>query len=483
MKTVLPYNPEVECALLGAILTNNSDFYVAAERLSRKDFSSEGNRLCWDTIEALIGKGVEADIVTVIAELERQGLLEKCGGAARVSALPDGVPVGPGAPIADYCRIIHEESAKRKILSLSQKVAAEVADGRDSVEIIESAESVIAEIRGEEEKASRGAVPISELITECLPILDHISGKGVRLGIPSGFVDLDALTGGFVPGEMVIIAARPSEGKTALALEFLLRAAKAGHPVAMFSLEMSRASLVLRLLCREARVDHHKLRTGFLSREEWRQLTNSLLTVQKLPIWVDDRADQSASGLRWRIRSLAQRAGVKLVAVDYLQLVRAKAENRVQEVSRISMELKAAARDLGEICGGTLIAVSQLNRIAANQRPRLHHLRESGQLEQDADVVLLISNAEPAENGQEKPNTKIIDVAKQRNGPCGDFQLTFLPRWVGFEDYSPERETAPLEERLPYRDSPEPEESARGEAAVLQAVTPQDLIGDGDIPF
>lgn len=443
MKELPPHNVEVECALLGAILTYNSHFYVAAERLSRNDFFSEANRLCWDTIEALIGKGIEADIVTVTAELERQGLLEKCGGAARVSALPDGVPVGRGTPIADYCRIIHEESAKRKILNLSQKVAAEVADGLDSVEIVESAESVIAEIRGEAEKASRGAVPISEVVTECLPLLDNASGNGIKLGIPSGFADLDALTGGFVPSDMVILAGRPSVGKTALALEFLLRAAKAGHPVAMFSLEMSRTSLVLRLLCREARVDHHKLRTGFLSREEWRQFSNALLTVQKLPIWVDDRADQSASGLRWRIRSLAQRAGVKLVVVDYLQLVRAKGENRVQEVSRVSMELKAAARDLGEISGGTLIAVSQLNRIAANERPQLHHLRESGQLEQDADVVMLISNREPAENGQEKPNTKIIDVAKQRNGPCGNFQLTFLPRWVGFEDYTPEEVTVP----------------------------------------
>ncbi|MBZ5513908.1 MAG: replicative DNA helicase [Acidobacteriia bacterium] len=443
MKELLPCNVEVERALLGAILLDNTYLYVAAERLSRDDFFSEANRLCWDAMKALIEKRVQADTVTVIAELERQGFLEKCGGAVRVCALPDGVPIGPGTPIPDYCHIIHEGSAKRKILNLSQKVVAEVADGVGSTEIIEAAESVMAEIRGEEEKASRGAMPISELVTECLPILDHMSGKGVRLGIPSGFADLDALTGGFVPSDMVILAGRPSEGKTALALEFLLRAAKAGHPVAMFSLEMSRTSLVLRLLCREARIDHHKLRTGFLSREEWGQLSNSLSTVRKLPIWVDDRADASASGLRWRIRSLAHRAAVKLVVVDYLQLVRAKAENRTQEVTKISLELKAAARDLGEICGGTLIAVSQLNRIAANERPRLHHLRESGQLEQDADVVLLISNAEPAENGQEKPNTKIIDVTKQRNGPCGDFPLTFLPRWVGFEDYIPEEVTLP----------------------------------------
>jgi replicative DNA helicase len=256
------------------------------------------------------------------------------------------------------------------------------------------------------------------------------------IGTPTGFADLDDLTAGWAPSDFVIIAARPSVGKTALALEFLRRGANAGNTAAIFSLEMSRASLVLRMVCREARVDHHKMRTGFISMEEQYRLVEALARISKLPIWIDDRPGLSASDIRWRIRSLAKREQLKLVFVDYLQLITAKAENRTQEVTKISMELKVAARDLGELTGGTLIAISQLNRIAANERPRLHHLRESGQLEQDADTVILMSDAEESENGQEDPNSKLIDVAKQRNGPCGSFKLLFLPKWVGFESES-----------------------------------------------
>jgi len=436
-----PHNLEAERALLGTILTDNAAFYTAAEHVSKGDFFSEGNRICWATIEALLGEGRVIDLVTLTSELDRQGLLEKCGGVAKVSSLPDGVPVGAGAPVGEYCRLIQEKARLRSLLALSQKVTAGVGEGREADEVLDSAESHIAEIRGEQEKAERGAVPIREAVRESTQVLDRTAGKGVMLGVPTGFHRLDEITAGWIASDFVILAGRPSQGKTALALEFLLRAAKAGNPGAIFSLEMSRQALALRLACREATVDHHKLRGGFLTRDEWTRMTRALADIAGLPLWIDDRSVVSASDLRWRIRSLAKRAGVKLVVVDYLQLVRAKAENRTQEVTKISMELKAAAHDLAEISGGTLIGVSQLSRSAANDTPQLHHLRDSGQLEQDADVVIFISNATSAKSGQEEPTKKVINVAKQRNGPCSSFFLTFLPRWLGFEDYSPDTES------------------------------------------
>jgi replicative DNA helicase len=437
----LPHDREAERALLGTILTDNAAFYTAAEYVSKGDFFSEANRICWGAIEVLLGEGREVDLVALTSELERQGLLDKCGGPSRIAGLSDGVPLGAGAPVREYCRIIREKARLRSLLALSRKVGAEVSSGRKSDEVLASAESCLAEIRGEQEEGERGAVPVSQVVAGCMPVLDRTAGKGLTLGTRTGFPGLDNITAGWMPSDFVIVAGRPSEGKTALALEFLRRTAKAGIPGAIFSLEMNREALALRLVCREAKVDHHKFRAGFFNKDEWARLTGALADIAKLALWIDDRPAPSISDLRWRIRSLAKRTGVKLFVVDYLQLLQAKAENRTQDVTRISMELKAAARDLGEFSGGTLIAVSQLSRNAANERPKLHHLRESGQLEQDADVVIFISNAAPAENGQEEPSKKLIDIAKQRNGPCGSFSLMFLPRGVGFEECSPDTES------------------------------------------
>ncbi|MGD1156157.1 MAG: replicative DNA helicase [Terriglobia bacterium] len=439
MKSDFPQNLEAERAVLGSILLDNTCFYQARERVSPSDFSSQAHRVCFETIANMLARNIPADFVSLTHELERHGLLEKARGHAYISSLTDSVPIGTTSGILEYCRIVKEQAILRSLLILSSKVQAEVGDRRDTDEILESAESYLSEIRGSREKALKGPFRISEVASECIPILEKTSGRGVMIGIPTGFAALDGLTAGWAPSDFVIIAARPSVGKTALGLEFVLRAAKAGNSAAIFSLEMSRASLVLRIVCREARVDHHKMRTGFLSTEEQNRLVEALARISKLPIWIDDRPGLSASDIRWRIRSLAKRDQLKLAVVDYLQLITAKAENRTQEVTKISMELKSAARDLGELTGGTLIAISQLNRIAANERPRLHHLRESGQLEQDADTVILISDAEESENGQEDPSSKLIDVAKQRNGPCGSFKLLFLPKWVGFESESVEK--------------------------------------------
>ncbi len=194
---------------------------------------------------------------------------------------------------------------------------------------------------------------------------------------------------------------------------------------------MSTPSLLLRLVCNMARVDGHKLRTGFLSQEEKTRINLALTELAELPILIDDQPSISAYQLRWRIRALAKRRKIEFVVVDYLQLLRAKAENRVQQVTAISIELKAAARELGKITGGNLLAVSQLSRIGAQEQPQLHHLRESGQIEQDADVVLLLSDEKDTELGREAPSVKVLHVAKQRNGPTGYVKFTFLPRWMG----------------------------------------------------
>src|SRR5262249_3998245 len=240
---------------------------------------------------------------------------------------------------------------------------------------------------------------------------------------------------GWESGAMVVLAARPSEGKSALALEFARRAAVDGHPVAFFSLEMNRDSLFMRMVCRDARVSYTNFSEGRLSDDARSALMASLGRISKLPIHIDDRATVPATELRWRLRSMAQRHKIRLAVVDYMQLLRARGEDRFTQVTAISQELRAAAKELGQVSGGTLIAISQLNRLANKERPGLYHLRESGQIEQDADVVMLLSNQGDSVPGQASPSVKILDVAKQRNGPTEDIRLSYIPQFMGFEDY------------------------------------------------
>lgn len=269
---------------------------------------------------------------------------------------------------------------------------------------------------------------------ELLPVLERAAdGRNQLIGIPTGYQDIDRLTAGWQSGDYDILAARPSAGKTALAIEFSLRQLRAGNLVVFFSLEMSREAIYQRMICREAAVNSQRLRCGTLSSDDLKRILDAVARLSQMQLWIDDSAGLRASELRWRLQSLCKRQGIKFAVVDYLQLLRSPGKDRFESVTNSSIELKAAAKEIGQLNGGTLLALSQLNRAGAGQRPRLEHLRESGQLEQDGDVIFLLSDADDSANGQVQPSTKILDIAKQRNGPCHEVSFTFLPAVGGFE--------------------------------------------------
>ncbi len=430
---IVPHNDEAERSLLGGILIAPARIGEVAERVSPDDFFHRLYKKIFETMLRLDDERRPIDAVAIADELADNQELKDAGGIAFLSALADGVYAR--APLGEYCGLVKRVAQRRRLQSLVHSIGDQIADRAVGTEhLLERAESEFSALREDYVGVNQPAVHVSQVGRELEPVLDRIgAGKGVMLGTPTGFSDLDHKTCGWIPGEFVVLASRPSGGKTALGLGFTLHQARQGNAVALFSLEMSRASIVLRLACREARVSYHQICVGWLSREDTSRLFAALERVTELPIWIDDRPTMLAHELRWRLRSLARRHVVKLAVVDYLQLLRAKAENRTQEITKISIELKAAARELGEISGGTLLAVSQLSRLAANDRPQLHHLRESGQIEQDADTVLFISDEKPTALGQPNPTTKLLEVAKQRNGPTGVVRLTFLPAVMGFE--------------------------------------------------
>jgi len=329
---------------------------------------------------------------------------------------------------------VRESAVLRRLLSLCEHTREQISERKPTTELLEMVAVSFDSIRESSRSVERGPVHISAVTRELAPVLERAAdGKGQMLGTPTGYHDIDRLTAGWQPSDYCILAARPSAGKTALAIEFALKQLHAGNSVAFFSLEMSRISIYQRMVCREAGVDSQRLRCGRLSASDLEKVLAAVARLDRMPLWIDDSAGLRASDLRWRLRSLSQRQKIELAVVDYLQLLRSPGKDRFEVVTNSSIELKAAAKELGQISGGTLLALSQLNRAGAGERPRLEHLRESGQLEQDGDLIFLLSDAEATDNGQVRPSTKILDIAKQRNGPCQDVRFTFLPAIGGFE--------------------------------------------------
>jgi replicative DNA helicase len=429
----LPGDEQIERALLGAALLDRGNFYTAAERLEPGMFYSAAHRRIFQAMLDLGQAGVQVNIATVAEKVDGDAAVEGAGGSPYIAALVDGTPAV--ADIEHYSKIIHGHAEKRRLALEGELITERALDPTTTPdELLESIETTIGEIREDQLARTRTAMPIKEAVRETLPSLERSGqGEGAMIGRATGYSDLDKKIAGWIPGDLVVVAARPSAGKTALVLEFARHQAEEGNATLIFSFEMSRVSLVQRLACRRADINLHKFRSGYLAREEQARLLVAMGKVSEYPIWVADPPSMQATEIRWKIRTLAQRIKPALVIVDYLQLLRAKAENRTQAVTEISMQLKASARELGEICKGTLIAVSQLVRIPGGERPQLHHLRESGQIEQDADTVLLLSDQGDVELGQTVPWTKILDVAKQRNGPTGLVRFTFFPGVMGFE--------------------------------------------------
>jgi replicative DNA helicase len=430
----IPKNLDAERQILAACLFSDAERGRVFEQLRPDDFTGEAFREVFRVMLELESSHQEISVFTLQNSLGASRAVQDAGGVPFLSTLLDSKAWGS---VETQCRIIQQESLRRKMQALGYATEAVALDRSKSVlDIVSDVEERFSEIRDAYLSTSRSAVHVSQVVKELQPALDRAwNGHGALLGISTGYPALDRVVPGFEPGAMIVLAARPSEGKSALGLEFARRSALSGHSVAFFSLEMNRDSLFMRMACRDARVAYKSFSEGKMSADARSALMASIGRISELPIYIDDRGAVAATELRWRLRSLAQRHKIRLAIVDYMQLLRAKGNDRFTQVTAISQELRAAAKELGQLSGGTLIAISQLNRMATKERPGLYHLRESGQIEQDADVVLLLSNEGEAVPGQASPSVKVLDIAKQRNGPTEDIRLGYIPQFMGFEDY------------------------------------------------
>ena len=445
---VVPHNLEAERALLGSILLDNSALNLALEGVGKDDFFSEAHRITFDKMIAISEKNRTIDLVTLSEELAKEGQIEKAGGAAYLAALTDGVPVGTSVAVSEYSRIIKEKSILRRLINASHNLISRCLEGTDDPDtLIDLAQSQVFDIA--EQKVQSGFTDIRDIVRSSFGTIDVLLDRGQRVtGIETGIEDLDNITTGLQPGELVVVAARPSLGKTALALNIAAHAAiKHRKTVGFFSLEMSKESLVIRLLCSEAETDSHRLRSGFSSREDWNKLTRALGRLGDAPLLIEDTPALSIMQIRAKARRLKMERGLDLMVVDYLQLVsgHGRFENRTQEVSYISRGLKSIAKELKV----PVLALSQLSRAPEQrpgQRPQLSDLRESGSIEQDADVVIFIfrerkaAEESEAEGEVDRRGTEMkLIVGKQRNGPTGDIQVVFMRPYAKFANMAREQ--------------------------------------------
>ncbi len=435
-----PQSIEAEESLLSAILLDNNTLLDVVEILTAADFYRTAHQKIFAAITGLFDKGEPIDLVTLANNLKEKDQLDAVGGASYLARLVDAVPLAVNAQ--HYAKIIADKASLRHLIEKANAIAKRCYDDRGNVDdVIDFAEASVFEIS--QRKTSQSFFPISRLILKNIETLEENQGnKSLVTGVPMGFGLLDTLTSGLQKSDLIILAARPSMGKTALALNIARNAAvDANIPVAIFSLEMSKEQLSLRMLCAEARLDSSRLRGGFFSMTDWHRLTDAAGILSESPIYIDDSPSLSAMEIRAKARRLKMDKNIGLVIIDYLQLMKARsgAERRDLEISEISRSLKALAKEL-EI---PVLAISQLNRMLEqrnDKRPRLSDLRESGALEQDADVVAFIYRDEIYNQDENNPLKGIAEIilAKQRNGPIGKVKLTFLDAYTRFENLAPE---------------------------------------------
>jgi replicative DNA helicase len=435
----LPQNLDAERSILGAILLDNHALNAAIENLKPEDFFLEQHRRVFNQMIALGENQQAIDLVTLTESLHRVGELESSGGAPYLAALADGMP--RVSNVEHYARIVREKALLRNLIHAThniQQCALEGEDGADA--ILDNAESAIFALA--EDRVKAGLIPVRDIVRDNFERLEKIFREGKSItGVSTGYTELDKLLSGLQPSELLILAARPSQGKTALALNFAENISiRAGSPVAFFSLEMSKESLLQRLVASVAQIDAHKFRSGHLSREDWRRMTEALGTISSAPLWIDDAGSTSVLEIGAKARRLKREKGLSLVVVDYLQLItgRGRFSNRQEEVSSISRGLKGLAKEL-QI---PVLVLSQLTRAPEREErgPQLSDLRESGAIEQDADVVMFIyrphwskMEASPEERDQAE-----IQVAKQRNGPTDKVRFVFRSRLTRFEEAAPD---------------------------------------------
>ena len=436
---VPPHNLEAEQAILGGILINNDALNQVVDILTPSDFYRDAHEAVFEGMIKLYNDSEPIDIITISQVLARKELLEKAGGTDYLASLAEAVSTSAG--IAYHARIVKDFSVRRRLIIQCSNISQSCfQDEKEAEELLEFAEQSIFDIA--EEQVREGFETLRDIVKSSFRKLESTSAvEGYVTGVSTGFERFDRLTAGLQPSDLVIIAGRPSMGKTALALNIGYNTAKmTGKVVAVFSLEMSKPQLGVRLLGFDSGIDATKLRTGFLRDKEWRQLTESANFLSELPIFIDDSSSISVLEMKAKCRRLKKSHDLGLVIVDYLQLIqgRRSAESRQIEISEISRMLKALAKDLNI----PVVALSQLNRKVEdrpNKRPQLADLRESGAIEQDADVIAFIYRDE-LYNPQTEENRNIaeINVAKQRNGPTGFFKLTFQKELTRFRNYTEE---------------------------------------------
>lgn len=433
-----PQNVEAEQAVLGSILLKADVFGLVLEVLKTGDFYKEGHKLVFEAMIGLFERNEPLDLLTVSNELRDLNHLEQAGGSSYLASLTSIVPMT--ANIVSYAKIIREKSILRKLIAVNTDIAARCFEEQNDIDLlVDKAEQAIFDIAGS--KSDQNFVPVKSIVPKAFAMVEQLfKRKELITGVPTGYSEIDRMTAGLQPSDLIIIAARPSMGKTSFAMNIAQHAAlieKIG--VAVFSLEMSKEQLVMRLLSSVGRIDSQRIRTGKLRSEDWPKLTRAVGMLSESPIYIDDTPAITVLEMRAKIRRLASQQQIGLIIVDYLQLMRGRSdiENRTQEISEISRSLKALAKEHSV----PVIALSQLNRSLesrTDKRPMMSDLRESGAIEQDADVICFIYRDEVYNKSEDNPEKGIAEViiGKQRNGPTGLSRLTFIKEYTMFENMS-----------------------------------------------
>ncbi len=434
VKRILPHSTEAEQSVLGSMIMDSDAIVTASEIISGDDFYNKQYGVIFDTMVELQNSGSSVDMVTLQNKLKEKDVPPEVSSLEYVRDFITAVPTS--ANIKYYAEIVQKKSVLRKLIRTTEGISNTCYAGKEDVEgILEDTEKKIFDIV--QRRNTGDFVPIQQVVMNALDIIEKAAkNKGAITGVPTGFTDLDYSTAGFQPSDLILIAARPSMGKTAFALNIALHAAvKSQKAVAIFSLEMSKEQLVNRLFAMESKVNSQNLRTGNLSDKEWDKLMEGAIEVGKSKLIIDDTGSISISELRSKCRKYKLEHGLDMIMIDYLQLMTGsgKSDSRQQEVSDISRSLKALARELNV----PVIALSQLSRKVEERpdhRPMMSDLRESGAIEQDADVVMFIYRDDYYNKDTDKPNVAEIIIAKQRNGPVGTIELAWLPDYTQFKN-------------------------------------------------
>lgn len=443
MSRLPPQNIEAEQSVLGGIMLENDALNRVIEFVESEDFYRESHRKIFRAMLALSEKGEPIDLVTLTDLLKGQNELEEVGGSTYLSLLVDSIPTAANS--ATYAKIIREKSILRRLIHGATEIVTRGYESNADVDhFLDQSEKIIFDVA--QKRIRQSFYPMKDIVMHSYKMIEKMSERQEMVtGVATGFLELDRITAGLQPSDLIIVAGRPSMGKTAFALCLASHAAiKKKVPSAIFSLEMSKEQLAHRMLCMEARIDSSKLRGGFLTQSDWARLTDAAGVLSEAPIFVDDSPAMNILEMRAKARRMKKEYGLGLVVVDYLQLMRGlvQADNREREISEISRSLKALAKELNI----PIVALSQLNRMVENRRPPkpiLADLRESGAIEQDADVILFLFREEVYDRDTVNRGTAEVIIGKQRNGPVGEVRLAFLNSFTRFENLAREPEQPP----------------------------------------